>query len=130
MSNGDEMQALEAVTRLVDASLVAVEATEVASRYRMLETVRQYAETHLQETGVLEAARAAEGLLAAKTGTLTGVRALSGFLSTDDGVMAFSFVLNGEGVDEPAYYQPLWSRLVTLLDGYPIGPEADEFAPR
>lgn len=72
----------------------------------------------------------AEGRLAAKTGTLTGVRALSGFLSADDGVMAFSLVLNGEGVDEPAYYQSLWSRLVTLLDGYPIGPEADEFAPR
>ena len=44
--------------------------------------------------------------------------------------MTFSLVLNGEGVDEPAYYQPLWTRLVTLLDGYPIGPESDEFAPR
>jgi D-alanyl-D-alanine carboxypeptidase/D-alanyl-D-alanine-endopeptidase (penicillin-binding protein 4) len=72
----------------------------------------------------------AEGRLAAKTGTLTGVRALSGFLQADDGVMAFSLVLNGEGVDDPAYYQPLWSRLVTLLDGHPIGPEVDEFAPR
>ena len=61
---------------------------------------------------------------------LTGVRALSGFLPTDDSLMTFSLVLNGEGVDEPAFYQPLWSRLVTLLDGYPIGPEADEFAPR
>ena len=72
----------------------------------------------------------AEGRLAAKTGTLTGVRALSGFLPTDDGVMTFALVLNGEGVDDPAIYQPLWTRLVTLLDGYPIGPEADEFAPR
>ncbi len=72
----------------------------------------------------------AEGRLAAKTGTLTGVRALSGFLPTDDGAMTFALVLNGEGVDDPAIYQPLWTRLVTLLDGYPIGPEADEFAPR
>jgi D-alanyl-D-alanine carboxypeptidase/D-alanyl-D-alanine-endopeptidase (penicillin-binding protein 4) len=72
----------------------------------------------------------AEGLLAAKTGTLTGVRALSGFLPADDGVMSFALVLNGAEVDQPAYYQPLWSRLVTLLDGYPIGPDADEFAPR
>ncbi|HWM18658.1 MAG TPA: D-alanyl-D-alanine carboxypeptidase/D-alanyl-D-alanine-endopeptidase [Ilumatobacteraceae bacterium] len=70
-----------------------------------------------------------EGSLAAKTGTLTGVRALSGFLPTDDSVMTFSLVLNGAGVDEPGYYQPLWTRLVTLLDGYPIGPHADEFAP-
>jgi tetratricopeptide (TPR) repeat protein len=57
LSNGDEMQALEAVTRLVDASLVAVEMTEAASRYRMLETVRQYAETSLREAGEIEAAR-------------------------------------------------------------------------
>jgi D-alanyl-D-alanine carboxypeptidase/D-alanyl-D-alanine-endopeptidase (penicillin-binding protein 4) len=72
----------------------------------------------------------ADGRLSAKTGTLTGVRALSGFLPTDDSVMTFAFVLNGEGVDEPAFYQPLWSRLVRLLNRYPIGPEADEFAPR
>jgi D-alanyl-D-alanine carboxypeptidase/D-alanyl-D-alanine-endopeptidase (penicillin-binding protein 4) len=72
----------------------------------------------------------AEGRVVAKTGTLTGVRALSGFLPDDDGLMTFSLVLNGEGVDEPAYYQALWSRLVTLLDGYPIGPEADVLAPR
>jgi D-alanyl-D-alanine carboxypeptidase len=72
----------------------------------------------------------AEGLMAAKTGTLTGVRALSGFLPADDGVMSFALVLNGAEVDQPAYYQPLWSRLVTLLDGYPIGPDADDFAPR
>jgi D-alanyl-D-alanine carboxypeptidase/D-alanyl-D-alanine-endopeptidase (penicillin-binding protein 4) len=72
----------------------------------------------------------AEGRLAAKTGTLTGVRALSGFLPDDDSVIAFSLVLNGEGVDDPAYYQPLWSRLVTLLDAHPLGLDADEFAPR
>lgn len=72
----------------------------------------------------------ADGRLAAKTGTLTGVRALSGYLPTDDSVMTFAFVLNGEAVDQPAFYQPLWSRLVRLLNRYPIGPEADEFAPR
>jgi hypothetical protein len=44
--------------------------------------------------------------------------------------MSFALVLNGAEVDQPAYYQPLWSRLVTLLDGYPIGPDAAEFAPR
>jgi D-alanyl-D-alanine carboxypeptidase/D-alanyl-D-alanine-endopeptidase (penicillin-binding protein 4) len=70
-----------------------------------------------------------EGLLIAKTGTLTGVRALSGYLPADDSLMTFSLVLNGAGVEEPAFYQPLWTRLVTLLDGYPIGPQADEFAP-
>ena len=61
----------------------------------------------------------ADGRLAAKTGTLTGVRALSGFLPTDDGVMTFALVLNGEGVDDPAYYQPLWSRLVTVARRLP-----------
>ena len=70
-----------------------------------------------------------EGRLVAKTGTLTGVRALSGYLPTDDSLMTFALVLNGAGVEEPGYYQPLWSRLVTLLDGYPIGPQSDEFAP-
>jgi D-alanyl-D-alanine carboxypeptidase/D-alanyl-D-alanine-endopeptidase (penicillin-binding protein 4) len=72
----------------------------------------------------------AEGRLAAKTGTLTGVRALSGFLPDDDSMIAFSLVLNGEGVEDPAYYQPLWSRLVTLLDAHPLGLDTDEFAPR
>lgn len=72
----------------------------------------------------------AEGRMAAKTGSLTGVRALSGFLPDDEGLITFSLVLNGEGVDDPAYYQPLWSHLVTVLDAHPIDLEADEFAPR
>jgi predicted ATPase/DNA-binding SARP family transcriptional activator/Tfp pilus assembly protein PilF len=56
-AEGDELQALEAVTRLVDASLVVAEASDVASRYRMLETVRQYADARLRETGGLNASR-------------------------------------------------------------------------
>ncbi|MGH9134148.1 MAG: D-alanyl-D-alanine carboxypeptidase/D-alanyl-D-alanine endopeptidase [Ilumatobacteraceae bacterium] len=72
----------------------------------------------------------AAGRLLAKSGTLTGVRALSGYLLADDGPMTFSLVLNGEGVDDPAYYRPLWSRLATLLDGHPIGPEVEQLAPR
>ena len=72
----------------------------------------------------------AEGRLMAKTGTLAGVRALSGFMPDEDGLMTFALMFNGAAVEDPAYYQPIWSRLVTLLDGYPIGPDADEFTPR
>jgi non-specific serine/threonine protein kinase len=56
-ADGDEMAALDAVTRLVDASLVAVDADDVTSRYRMLETVRQYAETRLRDAGLLDETR-------------------------------------------------------------------------
>jgi D-alanyl-D-alanine carboxypeptidase/D-alanyl-D-alanine-endopeptidase (penicillin-binding protein 4) len=72
----------------------------------------------------------AAGLLRAKTGTLTGVRALSGYYPAADGAAAFTLVLNGEGVDAPERYQPLWADLVRVLDLYPLGPEADELGPR
>ncbi len=48
----------EMLTRLVDKSLVAVsESSRGATRYRLLETVRQYALEQLAEAGELEAAR-------------------------------------------------------------------------
>jgi serine-type D-Ala-D-Ala carboxypeptidase/endopeptidase (penicillin-binding protein 4) len=72
----------------------------------------------------------AAGRMSAQTGALTGVRVLSGFLPTDEGMTAFSFLLNGDGVDQPMYYRPLWSRLVRLLDRRPSGPGVDELAPR
>jgi predicted ATPase/DNA-binding SARP family transcriptional activator len=48
--DGDEPQALEQVGALIDASLVVVVEREGASRYRLLETVRQYAAERLEQT--------------------------------------------------------------------------------
>jgi hypothetical protein len=44
----------------------------------------------------------------------------------------FSLVLNGTGVDEVEFYEPIWKRLVALIDDYPveIEPDVERFAPR
>lgn len=75
----------------------------------------------------------AEGRLQAKTGTLTGVKALSGSQRSDSRVRVdFSLLLNGDGVDDPEVYEPVWKRIVALIAGYPvtIEPDVDTFAPR
>jgi non-specific serine/threonine protein kinase len=55
---GDEGEALERLERLVDLSLVVVERSAPAElRYGMLETVRQYAQDRLVESGSTDAAR-------------------------------------------------------------------------
>lgn len=74
----------------------------------------------------------AEGRLRAKTGTLTDVKALTGTQpGADRREVDFSLVLNGPDVDAPAVYDPIWRRLVALIDEYPIvvEPEPDRFAP-
>ncbi len=53
----DEGRALDSIDRLVDASLVVVLAASPETRYRMLETVRQYAVARLDESGAATAAR-------------------------------------------------------------------------
>ncbi len=76
---------------------------------------------------------AAEGRLQAKTGTLTDVKALTGTQpGADRRDVDFSLVLNGEGVDDPAVYEPIWTQLVSLIDDYPIviAPVTTRFAPR
>jgi D-alanyl-D-alanine carboxypeptidase/D-alanyl-D-alanine-endopeptidase (penicillin-binding protein 4) len=75
----------------------------------------------------------AEGEMVAKTGTLTGVKALSGVMDgADDDPVEFSLILNGEGVDDPAVYQPYWHTLADVIARYPIvvAPDAEQFAPR
>jgi serine-type D-Ala-D-Ala carboxypeptidase/endopeptidase (penicillin-binding protein 4) len=75
----------------------------------------------------------ADGELQAKTGTLTGVKALSGVMDgADDEPIEFAMVLNGEGVDDPAVYEPYWQALVETIAQFPIIVEADpeRFAPR
>ena len=49
--DGDDVQALELLERLVDASLVAVDDGVDETRYRLLETVRQYGSDQLREAG-------------------------------------------------------------------------------
>ncbi len=49
---------LDGVAALVDKSLVAMEVDEFAARYRLLETVRQYALEYLNSSGELELLRA------------------------------------------------------------------------
>ena len=54
----DEVEALERLGRLVDQSLVLVDRADAdAPRYRMLETVRQYAQDRLNESGESAAVR-------------------------------------------------------------------------
>ncbi len=75
----------------------------------------------------------AEGELVAKTGTLTDVKALTGVLDGgDDEPIEFALVLNGDGVDDPATYLPVWLELVDTIGRYPVvvEPEPDRFAPR
>jgi predicted ATPase/DNA-binding SARP family transcriptional activator len=54
---GDQLAALEVIDRLATKSLVAAEPAEDGTRYRLLETVRQYAADRLAEAGGTDAAR-------------------------------------------------------------------------
>jgi predicted ATPase/DNA-binding SARP family transcriptional activator len=60
--DGDEAQAVDLLGRLVDASLVIAQTSAQRSRYRMLETVRQYAAARLTESGATAEARAAHAV--------------------------------------------------------------------
>lgn len=57
--DGDEGAAVDRLGRLVDASLVIAEERSTAMRYRLLETVRQYAAEHLAAAGEEDALRSA-----------------------------------------------------------------------
>jgi predicted ATPase len=54
---GDELAGLEVIDRLAGKSLVAAEPAEDGTRYRLLDTVRNYAAGRLAEAGGAEAAR-------------------------------------------------------------------------
>ena len=59
--DGDEGRAIELIGRLVDASLVVTEERAGRTRYRLLETVRQYADEQLHERGAASALRHRHG---------------------------------------------------------------------
>ena len=56
---GDEERALTLVERLVDASLLNPDEVDAATRYRLLETVREYAAGRLREAGEERAVKSA-----------------------------------------------------------------------
>ena len=57
--DGDEPATIDSLGRLVDASLVVAEERSSAMRYRLLETVREYAIEHLVASGEAEGIRGA-----------------------------------------------------------------------
>lgn len=59
VSAAPEDDVLEALSDLVSKSLVLVASDDAEARYTMLETVRQYAQDRLEESGEAESARAA-----------------------------------------------------------------------
>jgi predicted ATPase/class 3 adenylate cyclase len=53
----DELEVVEALSSLIDKSLLAVDRSDHATRYRQLETVRQYAEERLAASGDADTVR-------------------------------------------------------------------------
>jgi predicted ATPase len=53
----DEVEVVDALASLIDKSLVVTERSDGGTRYRQLETVRQYAEEHLLGSGEADAVR-------------------------------------------------------------------------
>jgi predicted ATPase/DNA-binding SARP family transcriptional activator len=58
ISTDPDVEVADALERLVDASLVTVDITGSATRYRLLETVREYATARLEANGETDNARA------------------------------------------------------------------------
>ncbi|HZD86712.1 MAG TPA: BTAD domain-containing putative transcriptional regulator, partial [Gaiellaceae bacterium] len=76
VDGGSPSRMLPAVTALVDASLLTAVRDDAETRYRLLESLREYAATHLRERGSEHAARQAHTAhyldLAAQAGTVLG----------------------------------------------------------
>jgi predicted ATPase len=73
---GDQAAALEAVEALAAKSLVVADISQAATRYRLLETIRQYAAGHLAEAGQARQRHAAAFLRIAERET--GLSSLAG----------------------------------------------------
>jgi predicted ATPase len=59
---GDEARALDMISRLIERSLVVADLQGEETRYRLLETVRQYAAERLEEAGEVDETRRAHAL--------------------------------------------------------------------
>lgn len=119
---------LSRANRATCAALVALLSTPVGDELRSLLPVAGRDGTLSEQL----LGTVAEAELQAKTGTLTDVKALTGTQpGADRRDVDFSVVLNGEGVDDPERYLPVWAQVVELIDGYPIviEPDVSLFAP-
>ena len=87
----DEAKALDLVGRLVERSLVVADLREGETRYRLLETVRQYASERLAEAGEADETRRAHAVTfvrVAVEGSLGGEDGLSRLAVEHDNVLA------------------------------------------
>ena len=57
----DDVEVTDSLASLIDKSLVVAERSEIGTRYRQLETIRQYAEEQLMASGTADAARERHG---------------------------------------------------------------------
>jgi predicted ATPase len=88
---GGEAEALDLVGRLVERSLVVADVGEGETRYRLLETVRQYASARLAEAGEVDDTRRAHAVAFVRVaieGALGGEAGLSRLAAERDNVLA------------------------------------------
>jgi predicted ATPase len=88
---GDEAKAVDLVGRLVERSLVVADLGEGVTRYRLLETVRQYASERLAEAGEVDETRRAHAITFVRVaieGSLGGEGGLSRLTAEHDNVLA------------------------------------------
>ena len=125
----ERFQVLDLLSLLVDKSLVAAEHTSGATRYRLLETVRQYAQEKLLESGEADAVRtrqrdyytAMAALLDAPAGGDYEQRLEQAETEIDNLRAAFGWSCENADI-EPALtlassLQPLWIARGTIREG-------------
>ena len=85
------------------------------------------------ETGTLRDifdGEAVAGRLVGKTGTLSGVKSLVGYVPVESGEpVAFTLIMNSEGIDNRSQYRPLWYRFGDALALASATPSAEQIRP-
>jgi predicted ATPase len=114
--DGPDAGADEVVGRLVDASLIAPEARDGGTRYRLLETVRQYAAERLEARGETAAFRrrhaehflsVAESTQTRGAGQLRGLRQLDADIDNMRSASEFA-ISSGDAETEMRFVAALW----------------------
>jgi predicted ATPase/class 3 adenylate cyclase/DNA-binding CsgD family transcriptional regulator len=125
----ERFQVLDQLTLLVDKSLVVADDAARAKRYRLLETVRQYAQEKLGESGEADAVRtrhrdhytAMAALLDAPAGTDYEQRLEHADIEIDNLRAAFAWSRENSDVELAlalaSSLQPLWQARGRLLEG-------------
>ena len=122
-------QVLDQLTLLVDKSLVVAENTSGRTRYRLLETVRQYAQEKLGESGEADAVRSRHRDHYTSMGALLDSPARSDYeqrveqaeVEMDNLRSAFAWSLENGDLEQAlalaSSLQPLWTSRRRLLEG-------------